>query len=298
MPDLERRLLGRRQFLAQFGVLGASLLVAPTAARADSLTEALTAPRAAAPAPPADPGAALHVLSQDTYRGLAAWVVPGKDPYSVAQGETSPTPGGVEAGAGEFLLYGLDRYVPASDEMLRPVAQALATGVSSTAPAPLPAVPLEAITAVDDELQALFASDRTVPITLVVAMLLNGLAVQVDPASVAGPFPASPYANLSHAGKTEAFRRLEEESPAIAERIDGELAEPMRSAFSGVLGLLGASLPNFAAFAVYSEFAVFDRATRTARERPLGWTLSNFAPGRKTPPNGHAEFRGYHRGLR
>ena len=282
-------MLGRRQFLAQFGVLGAALLLRPTDAAAALLARAPD-DRAAADA--------LHTLSRDTYRGLAAWVVPGPDPYSRAQGETSPTPGGVDAGAGEFLLYGLDRYVPASDELLRPVAQALLTGTSSTSPAPLPPVPLDALGAVDDELQQLLASDRTVPITLLVAMLLNSLAVQVNAGALAGPFPASPYANLTHAEKTEAFRRLEEDSASIAARLDGELSEPSRSAFSGVLGLLGASLPNFAAFAVYSEFSVFDRATRTARVRPIGWDLSNFSPGRRTPADGWAEFRGYHRGLR
>lgn len=285
-------MLGRRQFLAQFGVLGAALLLSPaaTAAALDPDLADVVDDRTAADA--------LHLLSRDTYRALAAWVVPGPDAYSRAQGETSPTPGGVEAGAGEFLLYGLDRYVPASDELFRPVAHALLTGTSATAPGPLPPVPLEALGAVDDELQQVLASDRTVPITLLVAMLLNSLAVQVDSAALAGPFPASPYANLTHGQKTEAFRRLEEDSASIAARLDGDLSEPMRSAFSGVLGLLGASLPNFAAFAVYSEFHAFDRATRTARVRPIGWELSNFAPGRRTPPDGWAEFRGYHRGLR
>lgn len=282
-------MLGRRQFLAQFGVLGAALLLHPPGT-APALVAATPDDRAAADA--------LHRLSVDTYRGLAAWVVPGPDPYSRAQGETSPTPGGVEAGAAEFLLYGLDRYVPASDELLRPVAHALLTGTAGAASGVLPPVPLEALAAVDDELQKLLASDRTVPITLLVAMLLNSLAVQVNPDALAGPFPASPYANLTFNQKTEAFRRLEEDSASIAARLDGDLSEPMRSAFSGVLGLLGASLPNFAAFAVYSEFHAFDRATRTARVRPIGWDLASFAPGRRTPPNGWAEFRGYHRGLR
>lgn len=289
-------MLGRRQFLAQFGVLGAALLLV----RPSDAAAALAGGRTAAPA--AGPADALHTLSLDTYRGLAAWVVPGQDSWSQAQGETSPTPGGVEAGAGEFLLHGLDRYVPASDELLRPVAHALLTGTGTIGPgAPpmaLPPVPLDAFGTLDDELQQVLASDRTLPITLLVAMLLNSLAVQVNPAALAGPFPASPYANLTWAEKTEAFRRLEEDSTAIAAQLDGDLSEPMRAAFSGVLGLLGASLPSFAAFAVYSEFAVFDRATRTARERPIGWDLSNFAPGRKTPRDGWAEFRGYHRGLR
>lgn len=295
MPSPRPLPWSRRQFLAQFGLVGAAVLMGRPAAAVR-----VGPGHGPLPAGALDPAAdALHTLARDTYRGLAVWVVPGPDQYSRAQGEVSPTPGGVEAAADEFLLQALDSYLPMPDEFIVPVVRALATGAAS-APAPLvaPAVADGDLASLDDRLQALLAGEGSVPISLLIAMLLNSLAVQVTPAALTGPFPASPYANLTHRQKTEAFRRLEEDSAQVAAHIDGELSEPMRRAFSGVLGLLGGSLPNFAAFAVYSEYHAFDRERRVARTRPIGWDLSNFAPGRRTPPDGWAEFRGYHKGLR
>ena len=98
--------------------------------------------------------------------------------------------------------------------------------------------------------------------------------------------------------KTEAFRRLEEDSTAIAAQLDGDLSSRCARRSLACSDPLGASLPNFTAFAVYSEFHAFDHATRTAMVRPIGWDLSNFTPGRRTPRDGWAEFKGYHRGLR
>jgi hypothetical protein len=47
-------------------------------------------------------------LTRDTLNGVAAFFVPGRDPYSVHQGESTPEPGGLEAGAGEGLFQGLN----------------------------------------------------------------------------------------------------------------------------------------------------------------------------------------------
>jgi hypothetical protein len=51
-------------------------------------------------------------LTVDTLSGLVAFVVPGDDAYSVAQGEKATGPGGIAAGGVEALISGLDRYVP------------------------------------------------------------------------------------------------------------------------------------------------------------------------------------------
>src|SRR5436305_2187335 len=51
-------------------------------------------------------------LTVDTLSGLIAFVVPGNDAYSVAQGEKANGPGGIAAGGVEALIAGLDRYVP------------------------------------------------------------------------------------------------------------------------------------------------------------------------------------------
>ena len=47
-------------------------------------------------------------LVEDTLSGLVAFVVPGPDRHSVAQGESSPEPGGIDAGAVPALILGLD----------------------------------------------------------------------------------------------------------------------------------------------------------------------------------------------
>ena len=47
-------------------------------------------------------------LTRDTLNGVAAFFVPGRDPYSVHQSESTPEPGGLEAGAGEGLYQGLN----------------------------------------------------------------------------------------------------------------------------------------------------------------------------------------------
>jgi hypothetical protein len=55
-------------------------------------------------------GAVTH---EDTLEALVAFVVPGSDPYSVAQGESSPNPGGVDAGIADILIETLDAAGPA-----------------------------------------------------------------------------------------------------------------------------------------------------------------------------------------
>ena len=85
----------RRAFIAQ---LGAAVMAAGSSSFM----------LAAARAKPA--GAAIH---EDTIKALIAFVVPGSDPYSIAQGESSPNPGGVDAGITDALIETLDASGPA-----------------------------------------------------------------------------------------------------------------------------------------------------------------------------------------
>lgn len=59
-----------------------------------------------------DAVAAEADVVHDTFCGLAAFVVPGPDAYSVAQGEQSPEPGGVDAGAAAATIETLDAAAP------------------------------------------------------------------------------------------------------------------------------------------------------------------------------------------
>lgn len=161
----DSRALSRRAFLAGTGGLGLSAALA-------GLPEAL-ARREWLDAAIAQNGD----VTQDTLNGLAAFIVPGDDEYSLAQGVSTPEPGGVAARVAAELAEGLDDFVPA------PLV-AGSTGI-------------------------------TVPASGGVASLLNSIALQVDPAASSGSF-SSPFARLSFAEKGEVFRRFESD-PSLAD---------------------------------------------------------------------------------
>ena len=77
-------------------------------------------------------------LVHDTFNGLFAFVVPGSDPYSVAQGTATAEPGGVEAGAVEQFLVTLDAttpFVPTFSATVAGVLNGLAQSVNPAAAA-------------------------------------------------------------------------------------------------------------------------------------------------------------------
>jgi hypothetical protein len=72
--------------------------------------------------------AAPDAVTLETFEALMAFVVPGPDPYSVAQGESDELPGGVASGAAPVLIASLDNYRPPA-----PAATLLATLLNRTA---------------------------------------------------------------------------------------------------------------------------------------------------------------------
>lgn len=269
--------MNRRQFLARVGVLGAAMGLWSTGAW-----------RSVRGAPP--PGSeVLAELARDAMNGLAAFAVPGPDPYSIAQGVTSPTPGGVDAKAGDFLITSADNFVPFPDHYLRPVVQAMKTGSEESGfPPELLSVPLEVSRQLDEAFEALFASDNTIPLSLVFAMQMNFLATRVNPGAIGGSF-ASPFANLSYQDKVAAWELFETPDPALVAMIDGALPEPQTETVSGVLRFAAGALAEFAAFGSYNEFGVFDPATRQLTGTPVGWQNSHYVPSRA----GWDDFKGY-----
>ena len=161
----DRRALSRRAFLAGTGGLGLSVALA-------GLPDAL-ARRGWLDAAVAQGGD----MTQETLNALAAFIVPGNDEYSIAQGVSTPEPGGVAAGVAAELTAGLDDFVPAP----------LVAG----------------------------STGLTVPASGGVATLLNQIALQVNPGAANGSF-ASPFARLSFAEKGEVFRRFESD-PSLAD---------------------------------------------------------------------------------
>lgn len=89
-------------------------------------------------------------LVVDTFNGLAAFILPGDDPYSVAQGESAKGPGAVGSGVVAPFIRALDDFVPL----------------------------------------AALGPDATLPSSGGVASLLNRYATEVAPAASGGAFPS------------------------------------------------------------------------------------------------------------
>jgi hypothetical protein len=176
-------------------------------------------------------------LTTHAISGLVAMMAPGDDAYSVAQGDKADGPGGIAAGAVVALIHGVDHYVP------------------------LTAIPGN--------------QSSGVPASGAVATLLDGYATRVNPASVAGQFPA-PFANLKLAEKIEAYRQLEADAGAQG------------TEFS----FIAAILPGFAAFLGYSETGVRDLASGKLRGRAIGWDIAHY----DGPADGRDELIGYWHG--
>ena len=141
-----------------------------------------------------------------------------------------------------------------------------------------PAMPLF-LDALDKYIPAGALTHEGLPLGPAAAAVLNGFAMQADPSSTSGPFPA-PFANLTLANKSEVFRLLESEavfSSAIPE-----------------IDFLAGVIITFAAEMFYSEAGHFDKRARTFEGQPLGWKLSGYGG----PSSGHAELKGYYQGVR
>jgi hypothetical protein len=80
--------------------------------------------------------AARSSVVEETLNGLVAFVVPGRDRYSIAQGTKSAKAGGIEAGATSAVIETLDRFLPSSPPLSATTATILnqfATRVRATA---------------------------------------------------------------------------------------------------------------------------------------------------------------------
>ncbi|MEY2425222.1 MAG: hypothetical protein QOI61_794 [Actinomycetota bacterium] len=274
--------LDRRQFLARVGALGAAAALFGPASFKIS----------AAHAQVSQAGAVLQELARDTFTGLSAFVVPGNDPYSIAQGVTADGPGGVAARNPEFLLSSADFFVPLPDGFARSVVSALRTGSEGfPIPPALLGVPLTLARQIDDEIVSLLANDDAIPLSLVFAMSMNFFATRVNPAAVNGNF-VSPFARLSWPEKAQAWQLFEQADPDLVVLIDSELPEPQTETVSGVLRFAAGALLEFAGFGTYGEYSHFDRDKRVLTGVPVGHAISKYTPAAA----GWPEFKGYWKG--
>ncbi|WP_033289770.1 hypothetical protein [Amycolatopsis jejuensis] len=278
----------RRTFLARIGVLGAALaaggLVGPLARGQAPLAGASTVDDVVGLLRPV-----LAELARDTLNGLVVMTCPGPDAYSRAQGTPRREPGAMEAKATDFMIASLDDFVPFPDQLGKALGQGLAAGLSGTGiPLPLPPV-----TTLDDALATVLRNDATLPLSSVVAMLLNLTATQVNPAAVNGVF-LSPFARLSYRDKCRVFEQLEGPDPDLLATLDANVPPPFTETLSGVLRFLAGALLEFSAYGSYNEWSVYDPQSKTLRARPVGWQLTGYQPDGVV--HGWDELKGYYQG--
>jgi hypothetical protein len=116
--ELSRReLLGRATLLAG----GAVLAGLPGALRIRGWLE--------------DAQAAGPNVVEQTMNGLVAFIVPGRDRYSIAQGTKSAKAGGIEAGASPALIQTLDRFLPSKPPLSATAATILNQVATTVRPA-------------------------------------------------------------------------------------------------------------------------------------------------------------------
>jgi hypothetical protein len=285
--------LGRRAFLARIGVLGAAL------GGGGLLTRSLLNPADAATNPLIPTTVdlirpVLAELARDTLNGLTTFTLPGPDAYSRSQGVFSTTPGAMEAGATDFMINALDNFVPFPDALAQPIAAALVTATADTGfPVPgLEVLPVQ-LRSLDRALAAYLQSDEALPLSFPIAGLLNLMATQVNPAAVNGVH-LSPFARLTYAEKAKAFELIEKTDSDLVELLDVHFPEPLKASVSGLLKFVGGALIEFATFGGYGEFAVYDQASRTLKDRPVGWDLTGYQPD--GPVEGWDDFIGYYQG--
>ncbi|MQA74872.1 MAG: hypothetical protein GEU88_11115 [Solirubrobacterales bacterium] len=284
----------RRQFLIRTGALGAAATVAlnPSIGRAAGVLDPLIDEIA---------GPALKLLARDTIAGLVAFEVPGNDRYSRAQRVTDARPGGIDARGDELLLIDLDEFLPIPDTYVRALAAGFSTAVSEI-PVPLDLLgPLGGLGErlalhMDDALRAFTRSDAAVPLSLLIALILNFLATQVKPSSVLGAIPGSPFASLDFDDKARALEALESADANLVAALDNGAPEPLEGSLSGLLKFVGGALQEFGAYLSYVEWGVYDPATKSVSKRPVGWDLTRYMPGRTTPADGWDELIGYFEG--
>ncbi|GAA2804341.1 hypothetical protein [Crossiella cryophila] len=288
--------LARRAFLARIGVLGAvtgaGVLLPPALA---------AAPVATAAAPPLPIlvdllRPILAELARDTLNGLTTFVVPGPDNYSRAQGTPVSSPGALEMGATDFMIEALDHFVPFPDQLAKPLSTAFVTALADTGiklPDSLLGLIDLQVSTLDKALAIVLQNDESLPLSLVIALLLNLLATQVNPLALNGVF-LSPFARLSFADKARAFELLEGPDADLVALLDGNLPQPLRGSVSGLLKFVGGALLEFPAFGAFSEWKVFDKKTRKLKSRPAGWQLTGYQPA--GPVEGWDDFRGYYQG--
>lgn len=231
----------------------------------------------------------LNLFARDTLAGVSAFSVPGNDLYSLIQGRSTFQPGGLAARNDAFLVYMFNHYLP----LPPPLGTSLTT--SLTAPLRRLDFTIGGVSVnVGSALAQVLNTRDSLPLATLLSLLLNALALLVQPASAIGPF-LSPFSRLSWSNKAKVFKLLESADPQVL-TVMGDVPPPLVKTLLAYVQLIGLGLMAFASSGSYSEWANLNPTTRTLTSRPVGWSLSKYQPA--GPVEGWNEFRGYYQGRR
>lgn len=231
----------------------------------------------------------LNLFARDTLAGMSAFSVPGADLYSLVQGRSTFQAGGIAAKNDAFLVFMFNNYLP----LPPPLGTSLTTALSN----PLRGLNLSLAGIslnLGNVIGQVLNSRDSVPLSTLVALLLNALALLVRPTSVIGPF-LSPFSRLSWQDKAKVLKLLESADPQVL-TVMGEVPPPLVKTVLAYAQLIAVGLMAFSGFGSYSEWAFLNPTTRTLRSRPVGWQLSKYQPA--GPVEGWNEFKGYYQGRR
>ena len=309
--DSERELKSRRQFMTRTGLVAVATAL-PSALFAKNASAFIVLPKPSSNQVIAN---VLHRLVFDTFSGLLAFVAPGNDCYSVAQGGLPLTkPGGALANSleedlvdcelnGNFLalqhLVNTQPILPI--DFLRTQIQVLTTALRlNPISLPISGIADSELIDLDEALDQLLDEGTLTPqntgcqtlppvglsSSLLSSLLLNLVATLVDPSTLTTDpppgcgAPVTPFARLSFNDKETVFEELDRftsnENPVLSALLGPSLL--------GLLSLLGSGLLSAAAMVSYSEASNLDvqRLTETGQvdldlSRPVsGWDLSNY----------------------
>ncbi len=234
--------------------------------------------------------AMFNLLARDTLAGVSAFAVPGSDLYSLWQGVSTFRVGGVAARNDAFLTFMFDNYLP----LPPPLGGTLGTSLGASLRGVSLSLGDGTTLNLGSALTELLNATDSLPLSTLLALLLNVLALTVQPASLVGPF-LSPFSRLSWKNKARVLELLENPGPEVM-RAMGPIPDPLLKTVIGYVQLIAIGLLAFAGFGSYSEWAALDPATRTLRSRPVGWSLSKYQPN--GPVEGWDDFKGYYQNRR
>ena len=161
---------------------------------------------------------AIEQFSLDSMRGLCVMVMPGPDEWSRQQGTPRQDPGPIEVGGGEFMKDLFDNYLGMGDQLARPLALGLGEALSDLG---IRTEPFLGLTEPDgrriDQVLGYVYSDRVLPLSLPVALLLNTGALLAAPQSITGPL-GSPFSRLSLPDKLRVLAAIERPVPELITR--------------------------------------------------------------------------------